>query len=39
METVMNLLSGQPRDAVMPGGDGLTAGRLLETARLYLESR
>lgn len=39
METVMNLLSGRPRDEVVSGGDGLTAGRLLETARLYLESR
>ena len=39
METVMNLLSGRPRDEVVLGGDGLTAGRLLETARLYLESR
>ena len=38
METVVSLLSSVPRDeAVAGGGDGLTAGRLLETARMYLE--
>jgi len=39
LETVVHLLSGVPRDEVLPGGDGLTAGRLLETARAYLELR
>ena len=39
METVVSLLAPMPPDAVVPGGDGLTAGRLLEAARAYLESR
>jgi len=39
METVVRLLSPIPRDEAVPGSDGLTAGRLLETARAYLESR
>ena len=37
METVVGLLSPLPRDMALAGGDGLTAGRLLETARAYLE--
>lgn len=37
METVVSLLSSVPRDEAVAGGDGLTAGRLLETARAYLE--
>jgi len=36
MGTVVKLLSSRPRDEVVPGGDGLTAGRLLETAQAYL---
>lgn len=39
METVVRLLSSIPSDEPVPGGEGLTAGRLLETARAYLESR
>ena len=39
METVVSLLSPLPRDEAVPGGDGLTAGRLLETAQMYLELR
>jgi chemotaxis protein methyltransferase CheR len=39
METVVRLLSSVPRDQPVPGGEGLTAGRLVETARAYLESR
>lgn len=39
METVVRLLISVPRDQSVPGGEGLTAGRLLETARAYLESR
>ena len=39
METVVSLLAPMPPDAVVPGGDGLTAGRLLEAARAYLEPR
>ena len=39
METVVRLLTSVPRDQPVPGSDGLTAGRLLETARAYLESR
>jgi chemotaxis protein methyltransferase CheR len=38
METVVRLMSPIPRDEPVPGSDGLTAGRLLETARAYLES-
>jgi len=39
METVVRLLSSLPCDDEVPGSDGLTAGRLLETARAYLEIR
>ena len=39
METVVGLLTPLPRDEVLAAGDGLTAGRLLETAQAYLESR
>lgn len=39
METVVRLLNPLPCDEEMPGSDGLTAGRLLETARAYLEIR
>ncbi len=39
METVMSLLTPLPRDEVLAAGDGLTAGRLMETARAYVESR
>jgi chemotaxis protein methyltransferase CheR len=38
METVVSLLSPLPRDEAVLGSDGLTAGRVLETARAYLES-
>lgn len=37
METVVSLLHSVPRDEAVAGSDGLTAGRLLETARAYLE--
>jgi chemotaxis protein methyltransferase CheR len=37
METVVTLLYSVPRHAVVAGGDGITAGQLLETARMYLE--
>ena len=37
MEIVVSLLSPIPRDETVAGSDGLTAGRLLETARAYLE--
>jgi chemotaxis protein methyltransferase CheR len=39
METVVSLLSSVPHDEAVAGSDGLTAGRLLETARAYLELR
>ena len=39
LETVVSLLSSVPPDEAVPGGDGLTAGRLLETARMYLKIR
>jgi len=39
MRTVVSLLESTPADEPVAGGDGLTAGRLLETARAYLESR
>jgi len=39
LETALGLLEGVPRDEVLPGGDGLTAGRLLETTRAHLEAR
>lgn len=38
IETVVALLSPLPREELIPGGGGLTAGRLLETARAYLEA-
>lgn len=38
METVVRLLSALPGDELVAGSDGLTAGRLRETARAYLES-
>jgi chemotaxis protein methyltransferase CheR len=38
IETTVALLEPLPRDELVPGGDGLTAGRLLETARAYLEA-
>jgi chemotaxis protein methyltransferase CheR len=37
LETVVSLLSRIPPDAALPGCDGLTAGRLLDTARVHLE--
>jgi chemotaxis protein methyltransferase CheR len=37
LETVEDLLRSAAPDEVVPGSDGLTAGRLLETARAYLE--
>lgn len=37
LETVVSLLSRIPRDEALPGCDGLTAGRLLATARAHLE--
>ena len=36
METELALRERVPRDEVPPGSDGLTAGRLLETARACL---
>jgi chemotaxis protein methyltransferase CheR len=39
METVVSLLDSAPSDQAVPGADGLTAGRLLETARAYLEAQ
>ncbi|MBI2466960.1 MAG: chemotaxis protein CheR [Candidatus Rokubacteria bacterium] len=39
LETVVSLLSRTPPDEALPGCDGLTAGRLLDTARAYLEVR
>jgi hypothetical protein len=39
METVVGLLTSVERDEVLAGSDGLTAGRLLETAQGYLDSR
>ncbi len=38
IETVVALLSPFPREELVPGAGGLTAGRLLETARAYLET-
>lgn len=38
IETAVALLSPLPRGEVLPGAGGLTAGRLLETARAYLEA-
>jgi len=37
LEAVVNLLRSAVPDEAVPGSDGLTAGRLLETARAYLE--
>lgn len=37
METVVRLLQSVPRDEVLAGSEGLTAGRFLDTARAYLE--
>ena len=37
METAVGLLSARPRDEVVPGTDGLSAGPLLDMARAYLE--
>ena len=37
LETVVSLLSRIPRDQALPGCEGLTSGRLLETARAHLE--
>jgi len=37
MEAAVGLLSSLPRDEVVPGTDGLSAGPLLEMARAYLE--
>ena len=37
METAVGLLIRRPRDEVVPGTDGLSAGPLLEMARAYLE--
>jgi chemotaxis protein methyltransferase CheR len=37
METVVRLLEPAPPGEVVPGSDGLTAGRLLEAARAHLE--
>ncbi|MBI2179060.1 MAG: tetratricopeptide repeat protein [Candidatus Tectomicrobia bacterium] len=37
METVARLLEPAPPGEVVPGSDGLTAGRLLETARAHLD--
>lgn len=37
METAVGLLRSRPRDEVVPGTDGLSAGPLLEMARAYLE--
>lgn len=39
MRAVVSLLGSVPSDDVVGGGDGLTAGRLLETARAYLEAQ
>lgn len=39
LETVVAILSPFPPDEPVPGGDGLTVGRLLETTRAYLEAQ
>lgn len=39
LEAVVDLLRSVASDEAVPGSDGLTAGRLLETARAYLEMR
>ena len=36
METVVSLLRAVPPDEALPGGDGFTAGRLLDAVRGYL---
>jgi chemotaxis protein methyltransferase CheR len=38
LETAACLLQSLPRDAVVEGSDGLTAGALLDAARLHLEA-
>ncbi len=38
LQTVVRLLSSVPPGEAVAGGDGLTAGRLLETARAFLEA-
>jgi chemotaxis protein methyltransferase CheR len=38
MKTVARLLSPLPRDQVVPGSGGLTAGRLVEAAQRHLET-
>jgi chemotaxis protein methyltransferase CheR len=38
MATVVGLLDGVPSDVAVPRADGMAAGRLLESARGYLES-
>lgn len=37
MEQVVRLLTGVPPDEPVPGTDGIPAGRMLETATVYLE--
>ncbi|HYF91571.1 MAG TPA: CheR family methyltransferase [Symbiobacteriaceae bacterium] len=39
LETVIRLLNPLPPDELVPGGGGLTAGRILETAQRYLGRR
>ncbi len=39
LEAVVALLGSASPDEAVPGSDGLTAGRLLETARAYLEEK
>lgn len=39
MATVADLVAERPSDELVPGADGLTAGRLAETAAAYLERR
>jgi chemotaxis protein methyltransferase CheR len=39
LTTAVDLLGRLARDEAVPGADGMTAGRLLETARLHLEQR
>ncbi|HUG52411.1 MAG TPA: tetratricopeptide repeat protein, partial [Vicinamibacteria bacterium] len=38
MEVVVRLLGQRARDEILAGGDGLTAGRLADTARAYLQA-
>jgi chemotaxis protein methyltransferase CheR len=37
LETVLDLLQSAAPEGLVPGGDGLTVGRVRETARAYLE--